>query len=96
MISMLLFFSLLFNSINPNSGPKYIKTFSFKDKLSEAKDLAIDYSANIYILDSDAKKVLVFDPNGGFKTEFPTGNNPLKSPMSLTVLKDGRIAILDK
>jgi tetratricopeptide (TPR) repeat protein/outer membrane protein assembly factor BamB len=93
---LILFFSLLFSSSTPASDAKNVKTISLKDKLTQTKDIAIDYFSNIFVLDQDSKKVFEFNPAGELKTSFPTGENPLKSPVSLTVLKDGKIAVLDK
>lgn len=60
--------------------------------------LAFDRNDNLYVLDQGNYRVLVFGPTGRFVREFgKQGGGPgeFQFPASLTILRDGRIAVYD-
>jgi hypothetical protein len=65
---------------------------------SQVPAIAIDASANLYVLDRDNARVLVFGPDGGFVRQIgKQGEGPgeFRIPVAVAPLDDGRIAVYD-
>ena len=59
---------------------------------------AFDAAGNLYILDVDARTIVVVDPTGGFmRTIGQSGNGPgeFDFPRNLAILPDGRVVVTD-
>ena len=68
------------------------------EMFSGIRALAFDRADNLYVLDGQNFRVLVFDPRGGFVRQFgKKGGGPgeLQAPLGLAVLSDGNIAVSD-
>ena len=61
--------------------------------------LAFDASGNLYVLDAQAARVVVFGPDGGFVRTFGrkgSGPGEMSFPSDLAVLGDGSAAVVDR
>ncbi|MGH7725883.1 MAG: hypothetical protein ACREOU_10705 [Candidatus Eiseniibacteriota bacterium] len=60
------------------------------------RDVAVDRSGVVYVLDSERCRVQVFDSNGGYLREWSiSGVGPCGSPFGITVSSSGDIFIAD-
>lgn len=76
-----------------SSKEKFIINTSFKDAVA----LACDRSDNLFVVDAQAKEILMFDVNGvqirKFGKDIPV---KLKEPSSIAIQKSGNVVVCDK
>lgn len=69
------------------------------DLLRRPSGACFDAEGNIYVADTGKKRIVVFDPQGNFRTVFgEAGKEPLKlwNPLDVAVTPDGRAFVVDK
>ena len=65
---------------------------------STVQAVAFDGAGNLYVLDRDNSRVVVFGPDGSFQREVGSrgqGPGELQLPTAMAVLPDSRLAIMD-
>lgn len=68
------------------------------ETFGRVRDVAFDGAGNLYVMDSQAKRVSVFDSDGNYLRHFGrdgSGPGEFQSPVAFTVLEDGTSVIAD-
>lgn len=69
------------------------------DLLRRPSGVALDVQGRIFIADTGKQRVVVFDQDGAYVTQFGnpgTGKYEFKDPIAVTVSEDGRVFVLSK
>lgn len=98
---LLSFLTLMSSFLVDNNEIKYDKKLSLKEKsaaIGDVSNIYVDEFFNYYAIDSDSKKIFVFNTNGDLVKRIPkeTTAKLFDDPVDLAVLKDGKIIVLDK
>ncbi|MFH0736011.1 MAG: tetratricopeptide repeat protein [bacterium] len=80
---------------------KFEKNLNLKEKainIGDVSNIYVDEYFNYYVLDTDNKKVIVFNSNIDLVKKIPAENTTklFDTPIDIAVLKDGKILVLDK